>query len=54
MSDDLKFQLRLNLRHLSAELVRNDRKIHQFLSDEYNDVVMKCEFDAFADYVTEA
>ena len=58
MSDDLKFQLRLTLNDEFAQVARNvpgDPSI-SMLTDILNrhDAVMKCQFDAFADYVSEA
>ena len=58
MSDDLKFQLRLTLSDEFAQVARNvpgDPSI-SMLTDILNrhDAVMKCQFDAFADYVSEA
>ena len=58
MSDDLKFQLRLTLSDEFAQVARNvpgDPSISR-LTDILNrhDAVMKCQFDAFADYVSEA
>jgi hypothetical protein len=58
MSDDLKFQLRLTLSDEFAQVARNvpgDPSIST-LTDILNrhDAVMKCQFDAFADYVSEA
>ena len=58
MSDDLKFQLRLTLSDEFAQVARNvpgDPWIST-LTDILNrhDAVMKCQFDAFADYVNEA
>ena len=58
MSDDLKFQLRLTLSYEFAQVARNvpgDPSIST-LTDILNrhDAVMKCQFDAFADYVSEA
>jgi hypothetical protein len=58
MSDDLKFQLRLTLSDEFAPLARNDPR-HPSLTplasilDRHN-AVMKCQFDEFADYVSEA
>jgi hypothetical protein len=58
MNDDLKYQLRLTLRDDYAPLARNEPRspliapltaiLHR------HDAVMKCQFDAFADYVSEA
>src|SRR6476661_9653187 len=58
MSDDLKFQLRLSLSDEFAQVARNvpgDPSIST-LTDILNrhDAVMKCQFDAFADYVSDA
>ena len=58
MSDDLKFQLRLTLSDEFAQVARNvpgDPSIST-LTDilKRHDAVMKCQFDAFADYVSEA
>ena len=58
MSDDLKFQLRLTLSDEFAQAARNnpgDASISA-LADilRRHDAVMKCQFDAFADYVSEA
>ena len=58
MSDDLKFQLRLTFSDEFAQVARNvpgDPSIST-LTDILNrhDSVMKCQFDAFADYVSEA
>ena len=58
MSDRLKFQLRLTLSDEFAQVARNvpgDPSIST-LTDILNrhDAVMKCQFDAFADYVSEA
>jgi hypothetical protein len=58
MSDDLKFQLRLTLNEEFAQVARNDPEspsislLTKTLSR--HDAVMKCQFDAFADYVREA
>ena len=58
MSDDLKFQLRLTLSDEFAQVARNDPGDPSIstLTDILNrhDAVMKCQFDAFADYVSEA
>jgi hypothetical protein len=58
MSDDLKFQLRLTLSNQFAQVARNDPEDPSIstLTDILNrhDAVMKCQFDAFADYVSEA
>jgi hypothetical protein len=58
MSDDLKFQLRLTLRDEFAPVARNDPG-NPSISPLTNilkrhDAVLKCQFDAFADYVSEA
>jgi len=58
VSDDLKFQLRLTLSDEFAQAARNnpgDASISA-LADilSRHDGVMKCQFDAFADYVSEA
>jgi len=58
VSDDLKFQLRLTLRDEFAQVARNDpgdasiSALADILSR--HDAVMKCQFDAFADYVSAA
>jgi hypothetical protein len=58
MADDLKFQLRLTLSDEFAPVARNDPGDPSIstLTDVLNrhDAVMKCQFDAFADYVREA
>jgi hypothetical protein len=58
MSEDLKFQLRLTLRDEFARAARNDPGDPSIarLTDILNrhDAVLKCQFDAFADYVREA
>jgi hypothetical protein len=58
MNDDLKFQLRLTLTDEFAQLARNDPEDPSIapLADilKRHDAVMKCQFDAFADYVSEA
>jgi hypothetical protein len=58
MSDDLKYQLRLTLRDDYAPLARNEPESPLIapLTAILNrhDAVMKCQFDAFADYVSEA
>src|ERR1700730_1499018 len=58
MSDDLKFQLRLTLSEAFAQVVRNDPGDPSIapLTNILNrhNAVMKCQFDAFADYVNEA
>ena len=58
MKDDLKFQLRLRLRNGFAQAARND-PAHPSISPltrilNKHDAVLKCQFDAFADYVREA
>ena len=58
MSDDLKFQLRLTLSDEFAHVARNDpgdpsiSTLTDILTG--HDAVMKCQFDAFAGYVSEA
>ena len=58
MSDDLKFQLRLTLNDEFAQVARSDpgnpsiSPLADILSRHH--AVMKCQFDAFADYVSEA
>ena len=58
VSDDLKFQLRLTLSDEFAQVARNvpGNPLISTLTDILNrhDAVMKCQFDAFADYVSEA
>ena len=58
MSGDLKFQLRLTLSEEFAQVARNDPENPSIspLTDilSRHDAVMKCQFDAFADYVSEA
>ena len=58
MSDDLKFQLRLTLNDEFAQVARSDpgNPLISALADilSRHDAVMKCQFDAFADYVSEA
>ena len=58
MSGDLKFQLRLTLTDEFAQVARNDPGDPSIstLTDILNrhDAVMRCQFDAFADYVSEA
>jgi hypothetical protein len=58
MADDLRFQLRLTLNDEFAQVARNDLADPSIatLTDVLNrhDTVMKCQFDAFADYVREA
>src|SRR6266849_522595 len=58
MSDDLKFQLRLTLSDEFAQVARNDPGDPSIstLTDILNrhDAVMRCQFDAFAGYVSEA
>jgi hypothetical protein len=58
MSEDLKFQLRLTLSDAYARTARNnpgDRSISP-LTDilKKHDAALKCQFDAFAGYVSEA
>ena len=58
MSDDLKFQLRLTLNEEFAQMARSDPG-HPSISSlaeilKRHDAAMKCQFDAFADYVSEA
>jgi hypothetical protein len=57
MGEDLKYQLRLTLSDEFAPLARND-PAHPSLSAladilSRHGAVMKCQFDAFADYVSE-
>jgi len=58
MSDDLKYQLRLTLNEGLAQVARADPGNPSIcpLTEILNrhDAVMKCQFDAFADYVSEA
>ena len=58
MNANLKFQLRLTLTDEFAPLARNDPEHPSILSLtdilSRHDAVMKCQFDAFADYVNEA
>ena len=58
MSDDLKFQLRLTLSDEFAQAARNNPGAPSIspLTNilKRHDAVMKCQFDAFADYVSEA
>jgi hypothetical protein len=58
MSEDLKFQLRLTLSDGFARVARTDPGDPSIatLIDILNrhDAVLKCQFDAFADYVHEA
>jgi hypothetical protein len=58
MSEELKFQLRVTLNDASARAARNDPGDQSIakLTDILNrhDAVLKCQFDAFADYVREA
>jgi hypothetical protein len=58
MSDDLKFQLRLTLSEEFAPVARNDPESPSIspLTDilSRHDAALKCQFDAFADYVREA
>ncbi len=58
MADQWKYQIRLDLDEEYAEVARrrpNDPSLKP-LSDilSKHDAAMKCQFDAFADYVTEA
>jgi hypothetical protein len=58
MTPDLKFQLRLTLTDEFAPLARNNPG-HPSISSltdilSRHDAAMKCQFDAFADYVKEA
>jgi hypothetical protein len=58
MNVDLKFQLRLTLTDEFAPIARNQPGHSSILSLteilRRHDAVMKCQFDAFADYVNEA
>ena len=58
MSDDLKFQLRLTLADQFAERARRaprDPSLSSLTNIlKKHDAVLKCQFDAFADYVREA
>ena len=58
MNTDLKFQLRLTLTDEFAPIARNHPGHPSILSLteilRRHDAVMKCQFDAFADYVNEA
>jgi hypothetical protein len=58
MTGDLKFQLRLTLSEEFADVARNDPGDPSIstLTDilKRHDAVLKCQFDAFADYVGEA
>jgi hypothetical protein len=58
MTDDLKFQLRLTLGEDFAQVAGNDPEDPSIspLTDilSRHDAAMKCQFDAFADYVSEA
>jgi hypothetical protein len=58
MSDDLKFQLRLTLRDELARVARHHPEDPSIapLTEILNrhDAVLKCQFDAFAGYVSEA
>ena len=58
MSDELKYQLRLTLRDPFADAVRNhpDKPSIAPLTHvlQRHDAVLKCQHDAFADYVREA
>jgi hypothetical protein len=58
MDDDLRFQLRLTLSEEFAQVARNSPKDPSIsplmdILDRHN-TIMKCQFDAFADYVGEA
>src|SRR5215470_2849997 len=58
MSDDLKFQLRLTLNEGFAQAARSDPGNPSLapLTDilKRHDAAIKCQFDAFADYVSDA
>jgi hypothetical protein len=58
MNDELKFQLRLTLSDQFAQVARSnpgDPSIFPLTNIlKRHDAVMKCQFDAFADYVSEA
>ncbi len=58
MSDDLKFQLRLTLTEHCAERARRDPQDRSLasLTDilRRHHAALKCQFDAFAEYVREA
>src|SRR5262249_46613866 len=58
MSGDLKSQLRLTLSEEFSQVARNDPEKPSIspLTDIFSrhDAVMKCQFDAFAGYVSEA
>ena len=58
MNDDLKFQLRVTLRDEFAQVARSnpiDPSISPLMNVlKRHDAVMKCQFDAFAGYVSEA
>jgi hypothetical protein len=58
MSDDLKFQLRLTLHDAFADVARSnpsDPSIKPLTTILHrHDAALKCQFDAFADYVSEA
>src|SRR5499433_4176303 len=58
MNDELKFQLRLTLSDEFAPVARSnprDPSISPLTNIlKRHDAVMKCQFDAFADYVSEA
>jgi hypothetical protein len=58
MSDDLKFQLRLTLRDEFAQVARHhpeDPSIARLTEIlKRHDAALKCQFDAFAGYVSEA
>ena len=58
MSDDLKFQLRLTLSDQFAKAARSDPEAPSIAPLtkilHRHDAALKCQFDAFADYVSEA
>jgi hypothetical protein len=58
MSDKLKFQLRLTLNDEYAQVARSnpqDRSISQLTNIlKRHDAALKCQYDAFAGYVSEA
>src|SRR2546427_12462417 len=58
MSDDLRFQLRLTLSEEFAQVARNNPGNPSIYPLTYilnrHDAVMRCQFDAFAGYVSEA
>ena len=58
MSDDLRFQLRLTLSEEFAQVTRNNPGDPSISPLTYilnrHDAVMRCQFDAFADYVSDA